>query len=234
MNIYAIIPARSGSKGLPDKNIRPLAGLPLMAHSINFAKKMPSVNRVFCSTDSERYAEIARNYGAEAPFLRSVEAATDTAMEQHIFLDLRKKFAASGIEEPDIVVWLRPTFVFRVVSHVERCIAALKADNTITAARTVVRAENRLYQIQDSRLIPSFVDNGKSMMRRQDIVPSYKVFSTDVLRFKNNILSDDFLGRNIYAVETDSICGFDIDDKFDFEVVENLIEKMPEYVNEYL
>mgnify|MGYP000956410186 CR=1 FL=1 len=84
MNIYAVIPARSGSKGLPDKNIKIIDERPLIDFSIVFAKKIPSVTRIFCSTDSKEYAAIARTCGAEVPFLRSQEAASDNAMEQHI------------------------------------------------------------------------------------------------------------------------------------------------------
>ncbi|BCR28491.1 hypothetical protein KAM448_43640 [Aeromonas caviae] len=234
MDIYAIIPARSGSKGLPDKNIRELAGKPLLAYSIEFAKKLTGITKVICSTDSGKYAEIARMYGAEVPFLRSSEAAADTAMEEHILDDLRVKFAEHNISEPDILVWLRPTFVFRSVADVEQCIDILKSNSQATAARTVVRAENRLYHLNERVLTPAFDDLGKSMMRRQDMRPEYKVFSTDVFRFKGNSFGPDFLGRSVYAVETNSICGLDIDDRFDFEVVKNIIENTPELVNEYL
>lgn len=234
MNVYAIIPARSGSKGYPNKNIQPIAGIPLLAYSINFAKKLPSVSRVFCSTDSERYADIARQYGAEVPFLRSVEAASDTAMEEKILDDLRIKFAEAKIAEPEILVWLRPTFVFRSITDVELCINILRTEANASAARTVVKAENRLYHINDGRLIPNFDDKGKSMIRRQDMPVAYKVFSTDVFRFKGNKFGQDFLGRTVYAVETSPICGIDIDDSFDFNVVKNIIENIPALVSEYL
>ena len=69
MKIYAIIPARSGSKGLPNKNIKDLNGKPLMTYSIDFAKKI-GVDRIFCSTDSQQYAKIAEQYGAEVPFFK--------------------------------------------------------------------------------------------------------------------------------------------------------------------
>ena len=69
MKIYAIVPARSGSRGLPDKNIKVLAGKPLIAYSIDFAKRL-GVDRIFCSTDSKEYACIAKTHGAEVPFLR--------------------------------------------------------------------------------------------------------------------------------------------------------------------
>ncbi|WP_370598713.1 cytidylyltransferase domain-containing protein [Escherichia coli] len=234
MKAYAIIPARSGSKGLPNKNIREINGKPLLSYSIEFAKRLSHISKIFCSTDSEVYAGIARKYGAEVPFLRSSEAAADTAMEEHILADLRVKFAEHNIPEPDILVWLRPTFVFRSISDVEQCIEILKTNAQATAARTVVRAENRLYHLEGGVLTPAFDDLGKSMMRRQDMRPEYKVFSTDVFRFKGNNFGPDFLGRSVYAVETNSKCGLDIDDRFDFEVVKNIIENNPELVSEYL
>ena len=79
MKNIAIIPARSGSKGLPDKNIRLLNGKPLIAYTIEAAQKSNQFDTVMVSTDSEKYAELAREYGAEVPFLRSKQTSTDTA-----------------------------------------------------------------------------------------------------------------------------------------------------------
>ena len=100
MKVYAIIPARSGSKGITNKNISLIGGRPLLSYSISFAKKISCIDRVFCSTDSESYANVARQHGAEVPFLRSKSAATDTAMEEDILTDLRKKFTELNITEP--------------------------------------------------------------------------------------------------------------------------------------
>ena len=197
MNTYAIIPARSGSKGLPNKNITLIDKRPLIDYSIQFAKKLSSVDRVFCSTDSEEYADIAIKCGAEVPFLRSNESASDNAMEQDILLDLRAKFKLVDIAEPDFVVWLRPTFVFRSVKDVEECVQMLANNSSMSASRTVVHSENRLYYFSHNKLSPTFNDEGKSMMRRQDMVSSYKVFSTDIIRFKGNKLESDFLGNKI-------------------------------------
>ena len=79
MRSIAIIPARSGSKGLKDKNIKELCGKPLLAYSIEAAKLSGCFDTVMVSTDSEKYAEIARQWGAEVPFLRSAETSNDTA-----------------------------------------------------------------------------------------------------------------------------------------------------------
>ena len=84
-NIVALIPARSGSKGVSNKNIRPLAGFPLIAYSIKAALKSKLIDRVIVSTDSEEYAEIAREYGAEVPFLRPSELSGDIATDKQFF-----------------------------------------------------------------------------------------------------------------------------------------------------
>ena len=233
MKTYAVIPARAGSKGFKDKNIRRIDGRPLIDFSISFAKKLKSVDRIFCSTDSQNYADIALECGAEVPFLRSEEAASDTAMEEHVLEDLRSKFRTAGIQEPDLIVWLRPTFCF-VVLTMSRHVFKLIDDDQVTAARTVIQAENRLYNLKNGYLEPDFNDMGKSMIRRQDMESSYKVFSTDVFRFKGNPFNENFLGNNIKAFISASICGMDIDNEFDFKLVKLLLENYKDDVSEYL
>jgi len=232
MLTYAIIPARSGSKGLPDKNIRPLAGHPLLSYSITFAKAL-GVDRVICSTDSEAYAEIARRYGAEVPFLRSDFAAADTAMEEDILRDFADQFPRHGIPAPDLMVWLRPTFPFRDLAAVQKCIEVLKEKPDFTAARTVCESESRLYSLEGGVLLPNFDDMGKSMIRRQAIGTRYKVFSTDVLRFRPDAINDDFLGRKVFGIEVGKLCGLDIDDSEDFDIIEAIAKGAPDLVAPY-
>ncbi len=224
LKVYAIIPARSGSKGLPNKNIRKINGKPLLAYSIEFARNCDFIDRIFCSTDSVQYSEIAKKFGAEVPFLRSPEASSDSSMEEDILRDLRRAFKLLGIEEPDIVVWLRPTFVFRSISHVKECVERLTKDDEFTSARTIVHAENRLYKLIGNDLEPAFNNNGKSMIRRQDMLPMFKVFSTDVFRFKGNEFGENFLGSKVYGVKTFDICGLDVDGLLDFDIVRLIIE----------
>ena len=231
MKIYAIIPARSGSVGVKNKNIRPLNGQPLISYSIQFAKAL-GVDRVFCSTDSEEYSTIAKQFGAEVPFLRSAFAASSTAMEQDILVDMYQKFEEHNIDQPDILVWLRPTFVFRSIADVKKCIDQLVNDSSLTASRTVCESEGRLYKVESDILVPSFDDFGKSMMRRQDFGDRYKVFSTDVFRADKKNTTDDFLGRKVGAVVTNKLCGLDIDDEFDFQIVENVLKHNRTLINE--
>ncbi len=232
--IYAIIPARAGSKGIKDKNIKPLDGKPLISYAINFAKAL-DVDKIICSTNSTKYAEIAKELGAEVPFLRSDEAAGDTAMEQDILKDLYQKFKAHNIPQPDYLVWLRPTFIFRDLASVKKCIEVLDGNANLSSARTVCETECRLYTIDDNNILKTdFNDHNKSMIRRQDIGKKFKVYSTDVIRADKLDTSDDFLGRNVYGVEVNKICGYDIDDEIDFSIVESLVKYNKTLVDAYL
>lgn len=203
----------------------------MIAYSIEFAKKL-NVDRVFCSTDSEEYASIAKQFGAEVPFLRSDEASSSTAMEQDILKDLYAKFELNAIEQPDLLVWLRPTFVFRNEQDVRKCIQLLIDNPSFTAARTVCESESRLYTLEDDLLVPSFEDGGKSMIRRQDIGVKYKVFSTDIIRSSNKYTGDDFLGNHVAAVATNKLCGLDIDDEMDFKIVESIVLNNQDLIHE--
>src|ERR1700759_1679759 len=111
MLVYALIMARSGSKGVPDKNIRDVAGHPLLAYSIAFARKL-GIDRIIVSTDSTVYQEIALQYGAECPYLRGAQASSDTAMDEDILADLRDNLPRFGISMPDLWVRLKPTSPF--------------------------------------------------------------------------------------------------------------------------
>src|SRR6202142_2761570 len=108
-NILALIPARGGSKGLPGKNLRPVLGHPLLAYSIAAAKSSRLITRTICSTDDAAIAAVARQYGAETPFMRPAELAGDETLDLPVF-----QHALAWLEEhenwrADIVVQLRPT-----------------------------------------------------------------------------------------------------------------------------
>ena len=231
--IYAIIPARCDSKGVKNKNIKEIEGKPLISYSINTAKAL-NVDKIICSTDSQEYADIAKKWGAEVPFLRSKKAASDSAMEQDILKDLYSKFKKHNIPQPDYLIWLRPTFVFRDINAIKKCIESLNNDPSLSSARTVCQTESRLYKMEDNIITPDFNDQGKSMIRRQDVPSKYKVFSTDIIRADKLNTTNDFLGRNVYGIEINQICGFDIDNYLDFKIVKSLIENSKNLVSEYL
>ena len=111
-NVIALIPARSGSKGVTHKNIRDLGGYPLIQWSIEACKKSNSINRTIISTDSEEYAKIAKDMGAEVPFLRPAEISTDSSTDYDFVKHALDWFAEHG-GEPEYIVHIRPTTPFR-------------------------------------------------------------------------------------------------------------------------
>lgn len=144
--IVAIIPARSGSKGLLDKNIRVLGGHPLLAYSIALAKKTRSIDRVIVSTDSERYAAIARKYGAEVPFLRPSEYSGDVVGDYPVIRHTLNWLKENETVEPELIVHLRPTTPFRDPLYVEEAVQRFFKEKDATALRSVHEMSESAYK----------------------------------------------------------------------------------------
>lgn len=138
--VYAIIPARSGSKGVPDKNIRPLAGHPLLAWSIAAASLAAQVDRVIVSTDSARYASIAEQYGAEVPFLRPPALATDTSKDRDFLLHAIQWMQKDGAGVPAMLVLLRPTTPLRLPAIIDDAVCCLRATPHASSLRSAHEA----------------------------------------------------------------------------------------------
>ena len=123
----AIIPARSGSKGVPDKNIKLLAAKPLMAYSIMAARLARNIDRVIVSTDSEKYADIAREYGAEVPFLRPNSISTDTSSDYQFIRHALDWLVENEGTQPEYLVHLRPTTPLREVCYIDLAVEGVPA-----------------------------------------------------------------------------------------------------------
>ena len=108
-NVIAIIPARSGSKGIPDKNIREIGGRPLMAWAIKACQQVASIDRVIVSTDSPEYRDIAVREGAEVPFLRPVDLSGDDCSSESALLHVLEWMEANRDEVPDVLVFVQCT-----------------------------------------------------------------------------------------------------------------------------
>lgn len=133
---YAIIPARGGSKGVPDKNIRLLAGFPLIAYSIVAAKLTPTIDRVIVSTDAERIADMSRRFGADVPFMRPAALAQDRSPDRDFLQHAIQWFEQHEGRAPDYWVHLRPTTPLREPVRVAAAIADIQAHQEATALRS--------------------------------------------------------------------------------------------------
>lgn len=135
-DIVAIIPARGGSKGVPGKNVRPLAGHPLLAYSVMAATLARSIGRVIVSTDSPEMAETARRYGAQTPFLRPAEFATDTATDKDYMLHAMRWMLENEGRVPEYWVLLRPTTPLRDPAIIDRAVEAFLQMPEATSLRS--------------------------------------------------------------------------------------------------
>jgi N-acylneuraminate cytidylyltransferase len=177
--VLALIPARGGSKSVPRKNVLPLAGKPLIAWSIGHALACRSVTRTVVSTDDEEIAGVARQYGAEVPFTRPAEFATDTATDLVVFRHALEWFAKHEGYRPELVVHLRPTGPVRSVHLIEQAIEAMLTHPEADALRSVSLAEQtpyKMWRTDGPYLVPALTLPGLAeahSMPRQALPPVY-------------------------------------------------------------
>ena len=161
--VLAIVPARGGSKGLPGKNVRPLAGHPLVAYSIAAGLQAKLVNRVICSTDSQPIADIAVQYGAEVPFLRPREMAEDASPDIDAFQHLIQQLKDRENYRPDVIVQLRPTSPIRLPGQVDVALDNLLNNPQTDSIRAVTPSPAtpyKMWRIGDDILSPLLTIDG--------------------------------------------------------------------------
>jgi YrbI family 3-deoxy-D-manno-octulosonate 8-phosphate phosphatase len=164
VEVLAIIPARGGSKSIPRKNIRPFAGHPLIAYSIAAGLKAELVTRVIVSTDDKEIAQVAREYGAEVPFLRPEELAQDSTTDFPVFEHALSWLAQQQGYRPEIVVQLRPTSPVRPPGCVDQAVSLLLEHPAADSVRGVVLAgqdPHKMWRIsRDGRMLPLLAVEG--------------------------------------------------------------------------
>jgi CMP-N-acetylneuraminic acid synthetase len=162
--VLALIPARGGSKGIPRKNIRSFAGYPLIAYSVAAGLQASSVTRTLVSTDDEDIAAVARQFGAETPFLRPAEFAQDNTTDLPVFQHALQWLAEHEDYRPDIVVQLRPTSPVRPPDCVDSAVALLLQNQIADSVRGVVLSgqdPHKMWRISsDRRMLPLLTVDG--------------------------------------------------------------------------
>ncbi len=144
-SIIALIPARSGSKGVPNKNIRLLGGRPLIDWTIQACLRSVNIERVIVSTDSQSYADLAKKLGAEAPFLRPLEISSDRSTDYDFVIHALDWLKASN-DEPNLIVHMRPTTPFRDPSVVDDAINSYLSSPHATCLRSVHEMSESAYK----------------------------------------------------------------------------------------
>jgi len=228
MNILGLIPARGGSKGIPHKNIVPLAGKPLIAYTIEAALQSNILDRVIVSTDDEQIASIARDYGADVPFLRPTQFSGDTApalaVMQHAITTLEQQDNWIA----DVVVYLQPTSPLRQAQHISESFTLYKTKQakTVVSVSEVPHHHNpySVLTVTDHKVTP-FIEQDHAILRRQDKPKVYARNGPAVLILsKDRIMTEKALyGEDTYAYEMDHVSSVDIDTPFDLKFAEWLL-----------
>ncbi|MBE6379712.1 MAG: acylneuraminate cytidylyltransferase family protein [Lentisphaerae bacterium] len=224
----AIIPARSGSKGLIDKNILPLAGKPLIAYSIEAARKSGMFDLVFVSTDSEKYAQIAREYGADVPILRPAAIAGDTASSWSAVDHALDYYMNQLGYDVETFMLLQPTSPLRTAEDI---IGAFKykAEKSANAVVSVCKPEHApagTLALPDDLNMTVFHEHFKNMIARQQLPQQYyrlngAMYMADTAYY---LRANDIYQEKCYAYEMPTERSFDIDGMVDFIICETLIK----------
>jgi len=147
VEVLALIPARSGSKSVPDKNIRLFRGIPLLAHSIRHAQMSSLITRTIVSTDSPHYAKIAGEFGAEVPFLRPAELAGDLSTDLEVFEHALDWLQREENYRPEICVHLRPTYPTRNAADIDNIVRLLLKAPDLDSVRSVTVAPDTPFKM---------------------------------------------------------------------------------------
>lgn len=226
MNILAIIPARGGSKGLPKKNIKILGDKPLIAWSIETGLESEKINKVIVSSDNEEIINIAKQYGAEVPFVRPANLSTDSATTNDVLLHALDFYKAKDITY-DYIVILQPTSPFRKKGDIDLAIAKAietKADMVVSVKETSSNPYYVLFEENEQ----GFLDKSKegTFTRRQDCPIVYEYNGSIYVINVNSLLQKSFLNFNKKVkFVMDEFHSVDIDNQFDFDFTEFLLSK---------
>ncbi len=228
--VLALIPARGGSKSIPGKNIRLFAGHPLLAYSVAAARQATRVTRVIVSTDDEQIAAVARDYGAETPFLRPGELARDETPDLPVFEHALAWLSAEEGFRPDVVVQLRPTSPVRPPDCVDQAVSTLLAHPKADSVRGVVPAGQNPYKMwriahdgQMHPLLEGEFDEAHNMPRQLLPATYWQTGHIDVIRTRTILEKRSMSGATILPLLLDPRYTVDIDNPRDWERAEWLV-----------
>ncbi len=228
-DITCFIFARGGSRGLKNKNLLDFAGKPLIAWTIEQALENSRAKRVIVSTDSTEIAEISQFYGAEIPFLRPKELASDTSPELDSWKHALEFLIQTEGSVPGIFLSLPCTSPLRIQDDIDRnieCLTQNKADIVISVSPSMRSPYFNMVQLGDSGQVNLVIESGKKYARRQDVPQTFDITTVAYSARSQFILNtDNLMSGKVFASIVDRERAIDIDDALDFEIAEFLFKK---------
>jgi len=230
MKVLIVIPARGGSKGVPEKNVALLMGKPLIGYTIDAARKARLADRICVSTEDEKIARVVRDYGVEV-VPRPPDLAVDTAPIEWALRHAVRYLAENDGYTPDIVVWLQANVPLRKDGQIDAVIRKLVdtgADSAITVTPVTERPEWMKKLVDGDRVVHMSRSKG---FRRQDYAETLYLADGAVIATRTKVLMATeglsgmhvFMGEDIRAIVEEARYALEIDDPFDMEVAEGLL-----------
>lgn len=229
--VLGVITARSGSKGIKDKNIKILDGKPLIYYTIKVAQKSKLISDFIVSTDSDKYIKIARNYGANTPFIRPKELATDECPHAPVLQHALNFMEKSKNCKYDYIVNLQPTSPFRTVEDLDTTIKKT-IDFNAESGVSVVKVENSIHpikykKIENGFILPYSIEEPSEGVRRQDLPEAYKRDGAVYVTRRDILLNESkIFGEKTIAHIVDSERSIDIDTLKDWYLAEYMIRDL--------
>lgn len=235
LKVMGIVGIRSGSKGVPNKNIRSLAGKPLVGWILDTAQKSKYINRLVVSTDSEKYAKIARRFGAEIPRLRPKRLAQDKSPEYEYVKHMVEWLEKKEGYKPDIVIRMMATVPLQSVEDIDSCIEKLlqnpKAHSAVAIAEARQHPHKALKLIDDGqggkRLVTYFTESGREItpLARQNYEKAY--FRANMIACKTPVIfnTGSLTGDHVLYHVIPQERAIDIDSFTDFFILEQLMAR---------
>ena len=229
LKIIAIIPARGGSKGLPRKNIFPLMGKPLIAYTIEVAKKSKYLSRIIVSTDDKEIATIAEKYGAEVPFLRPKEFAKDDTPDLPVFQHAIKWLEENENYKPHIIVNLRPTSPLRKAKDIDQAIKKLidtKADSVRTLSNVGTNHPYWMKRLEGDKVFSFIEGKTETEHYQRQLLPLVYIINgcIDLSTYKVIMKQNRMFGENMRAIVIDEIKALDVHSIFDIKLIELILK----------
>jgi len=228
-NVVALVPARAGSKRVADKNIRSLSGHPLMAYTISAAVQSGIFSDVIVSTDSEHYADIARHYGAEVPFLRPHQLAGDVSPDIEWLTHTLGVLREAG-REYDCFSILRPTSPFRLPETIQRAWHAFVTENGVDSLRAIEKCQQhpgKMWVVQGKRMVPLMPLNSSSQpwhSSQYQSLPTVYAQNASLEIAWTRVVSEHgtIAGDVLMPFFTEGYEGFDVNSEYDWSLAEYL------------
>lgn len=228
-DVACFIFARGGSRGLKNKNLLDFAGKPLIAWTIEQALENSRVKRVIVSTDSAEIAEISHFYGAEIPFRRPQELASDTSPELDSWKHALEFLIETEGSAPEIFLSLPCTAPLRIQDDIDRnidCLSENKADIAISVTPSMRSPYFNMIELSDNGRANLVIESNTKYSRRQDVPQTFDITTVAYSARSQYILdTDDLMSGKVFASIVDRDRAIDIDDAIDFDVAEFLFKK---------